>query len=242
MSEPTIPFGEPELWRVSEFRRALEGSGDASRYNSLSPSLLADLMRFERDGESAEVLEVLAACLRHPQNIALHIDRDGHVLPLTVFPRERLIHVPLTPQALYATRFDTARLLQVERALLEPPSETPGEMSAPVAQCHPLGRLLWHLALHGPRGELLPELAGPAVYRIAPDLTPPPHLAGALIGAVGKLQQESMSLRALAAQPGFDHERACRLLNGLYLQAGLIVSRTHPGAAGDSWFTSLSNW
>jgi hypothetical protein len=32
------------------------------------------------------------------------------------------------------------------------------------------------------------------------------------------------------------------MLNGLYLQAGLIVSRTHPGASGDSWFTTLSNW
>jgi hypothetical protein len=244
MDEPTIPFGEPELWRVSAFRRALEmdRGSEGSRFNSLSPSLLADLQRFEKDGARAEALEVLAACLRHPQDISLHLDRDGHVLPLTVFPRDRLFHTPLSLDTLYSTRFDTVRLLQVERALLRSPAEGPGEMVAPGELCHPLGPLLWHLALHGSRRELLPEIAGPAVYRVAPDLEVPVSLAGALGGAVNRLRQEAMSLKALTAWPGFDAERAARLLNGLYLQAGLIVSRTHPGASGDSWFSTLSNW
>ena len=43
---------------------------------------------------------------------------------------------------------------------------------------------------------------------------------------------EKLNLRDLAEWPGFDRVRAARLLNGLYLQAGLIVSRTHPAAAG----------
>ena len=30
-----------------------------------------------------------------------------------------------------------------------------------------------------------------------------------------------------------------RLLNALYLQSGLIVSRAHPAALGDSWFSAL---
>jgi hypothetical protein len=37
-------------------------------------------------------------------------------------------------------------------------------------------------------------------------------------------------LREIAAWPGFDPDRAQRLLNGLYLQAALMISRTHPGA------------
>jgi len=188
------------------------------------------------------VLEVLAACLRHSNDLALHLDRDGHVLPITVFPRQHLFHTPLPLDQLYATRFDSVRLLQVERAMLQPPADPPDELSAPAAMCHPLGPLLWHLALHGPRYELLPELAGPAVYRIAPDLTLPVPVTGALGAAATRLRQEPMSLRALSAWPGFDAERAARLLNALYLQAGLIVSRTHPGAAADSWFTTLSNW
>jgi len=242
MDEPTVPFGEPELWRVSAFQRALENATDSSRYNSLSPSLLADLQRFEHDNGGAEVLEVLAACLRHSNDLALHLDRDGQVLPITLFPRQHLFHTPLPLDQLYATRFDSVRLLQVERALLQPPADPPDELSAPAALCHPLGPLLWHLALHGPRYELLPELAGPAVYRIAPDLTLPVPVTGALGAAATRLRQEPMSLRALSAWPGFDAERAARLLNALYLQAGLIVSRTHPGAAADSWFTTLSNW
>lgn len=243
MDEPTVPFGEPELWRVSAFRRATEGGADATRYNTLSPSLLADLQRFDGGGSGAELVEVLAACLRHPQDVALHLDRDDHVLPLTVFPRERLFHTPLPLEDLYATRFDSVRLIQIERALLRPPSSQPmDEMTAAAALCHPLAPLLWHLALHGPRHELLPELAGPAVYRIAPDLELNLTVTGALRGAVARLRQEPMSLRALAGWPGFDTERAARLLNALYLQAGLIVSRTHPAAAGDSWFATLSNW
>lgn len=243
MDEATIPFGEPELWRVSAFRRAMEGGpAETSRYSALTPSLMADLQRFEADGASAEVLEVLAACLRHSQTMALHLDRDGHVLPLTVFPRERLFHTPLSLEALYATRFDTVRLLQIERAVLRAPGEREGDLTAPAAMCHPLGPLLWHMALHGSRYELLPELNGPAVYRVSPDLEIPSTLGGALGAAVTRLRQEPASLRALAAWPGFDRERAARLLNGLYLQAGLIVSRTHPGATGDSWFSTLSSW
>lgn len=247
MDEPTIPFGEPELWRVSTFQRAMGGGGSTSndggsRYSALSPSLMADLQRFESHDTGAEVLEVLAACLRHAQDMALHLDRDGHVLPLTVFPREHLFHTPLPLEALYATRFDTVQLLQVEQALLHAPNRGRDDMAAPAEMCHPLGPLLWHMALHGPRHELLPELAGPAVYRVAPDLATPTVLSGALAAAVGRLRQEPISLRALAAWPGFDRERASRLLNGLYLQAGLIVSRTHPSASGDSWFSNLGKW
>jgi hypothetical protein len=28
-----------------------------------------------------------------------------------------------------------------------------------------------------------------------------------------------------------------RMLNGLYLQAGLMVSRTHPAATNEGWFS-----
>ena len=55
MDEPTIPMGEPELWRVSAFRRAMDSGGAqlSSRYSALSPSLLADLQRFEANGSGS---------------------------------------------------------------------------------------------------------------------------------------------------------------------------------------------
>jgi hypothetical protein len=38
----------------------------------------------------------------------------------------------------------------------------------------------------------------------------------------------------MAEWPGFDRPRAMRMLNGLYLQAGLMVSRTHPVATNEA--------
>jgi hypothetical protein len=52
---------------------------------------------------------------------------------------------------------------------------------------------------------------------------------------VARLKREAVNLRELSQWPGFDRERAMRLLNGLYLQAGLMVSRTHPAATNDGW-------
>jgi hypothetical protein len=239
MDEPTIPFGEPELWRVSAFQRAMSelaampdpSSGLGTRLSSLSPSLLADLQRFEHTPHGAEVLEVMAACLRHSQNVAIHLDREGFVVPLTVFPRERLFHSPLPMASLLEPSLANLRLLQVEPAVLKPP----GHMY------HPLGTLLWLLALYGPRRELLPEIAGPAVYRVAPGLDLRNlEISGALASAIARLRREAVPLRALAEWPGLDVERASRLLNALYLQSGLMISRTHPAALSSGWLASLT--
>ena len=43
------------------------------------------------------------------------------------------------------------------------------------------------------------------------------------------------NLREICAMPGIDRHRAMRMLNALYLQAGLIVSRTHPAATNEGW-------
>ena len=101
--ESTIPFGEPELMRASEYRQYLEeleadaaANGVSSRISSLSPSLRADLYRFEADGGSSEVLEVVAACVRHAKRVTIHLQFDERVLPLTVFPDVRLVHCPLS--------------------------------------------------------------------------------------------------------------------------------------------------
>ena len=101
--------------------------------------------------------------------------------------------------------------------------------------------LVWQLALRGQRRELLPEIAGPAVYRIAPGLDIESLPArGALMAAVRRLALEPVSLRELAGWPGLDRDRASRLLNGLYLLAGLIVSRAHPAAGGERRPSSTS--
>jgi len=241
--ESTLPAGAPELMRASGFKRYLDESaaderaGPAStRLSSLNPSLLRDLMRFERDGRGSELLEVLAASLRHGRQLLVHVELGHHVLPLTLFPSEGLVHGPLPLATLLASRLQDLVVLHVEPALLKPPGPQRHPLQADPAGCGPLALLSWELALRGARRTLLPELAGVAAYRVTPaaDLGVL-GLEGSLAAAVAQLRRATTNLREIASWPGFDRERAIRLLNGLYLQAALLVSRTHPSATHEGW-------
>ncbi len=246
MFEPTIPFGEPELMRVSAFRRYLDeldtsaGPLTSSRLASLSPSLMADLMRFEASDGGSEVLEVLAACLRHARDVTIHLSWGDKVAPLTVFAQQRLVHCPIPMESVLAGRLAEMSVLQVEPATRRPPGDAETALIGDAAEYHALSPLLWELALRGRRDALLPEIAGPVAYRLAPGLDfAVIRLNGALTAGVERLQRHASTLREIADWPGFDRERATRLLNGLYLQAGLIVTRASPAALNDSWFGGL---
>jgi hypothetical protein len=132
-------------------------------------------------------------------------------------------------------------VLRVEKAQMPVPDLQTLAQSAVQAHFAPLGKLLWELALRGARDELLPEIAGQAAYRITPtmDLSLL-ELSGSLASACEKLKRQTTSLREIAEWPGFDRTRAMRMLNGLYLQAGLMVSRTHPAATNEGWFGTRS--
>jgi hypothetical protein len=248
MFESTLPAGAPDLIRASAFQRYLdeverssEIDGLAGRLSSFSPSLAQDLMRFEhtrRGGVGPEVLEVLAACVRHARNLLVHLRDEGRVVPLTVFPNERLVHCPVRMELFLAGRLTDLQVLHVEPAVLRPLGDRDRELVGEPECYAPLGPLLWELALRGAREDLLPEIGGMAAYRIAPgvDLRGLP-LAGSLAAAVDKLKRNTTNLREIAEWPGFDRTRATRFLNGLYLQAGLMVSRTHPAATNESWFS-----
>ena len=226
----TRPNFDTELPRVSDFQRRLRATtaeGDAGPASTLQPgldrSLLQDLQRFEqRAGDGIEVLEIVAAAVRHARALRLLVQHEELVLPLTVMPVERVVHAPLPLAQWGLLRWSALKVLQVE------PASSGGEPQHRA----PLGMVLWALALHGARAELLPEIAGSAAYRIAPltDLSAL-DLSGALASAVARLRRQTTPLRELSNWPGFDRERATRLLNGLYLQSGLIVTRSHPGSS-----------
>ncbi len=243
MFESTLPFGQPDLMRASAFRRYLdeaarlgEGESTASRLSTLSPSLLLDLMRFEQDGAQSGVLEVLAACIRHARNLLVHLQVESKVVPLTVFPVDHLVHCPLAIDAFMTLPLDELGVLHVEPAVLRAPGDRVRALVGEPQHYSALGPLLWELALRGSRSELLPEIAGQAAYRISPGLNLRLlELSGSLGEAVASLKRETTNLREMAQWPGFDRERAMRLLNGLYLQAGLMVSRTHPAATNEGW-------
>ena len=151
-------------------------------------------------------------------------------LPRTVVPL--LVDSPLGLDGLRRLRLTRLRVERVEPARLEPPA---ADSNAP--NTYALGPLLWALAMNGARSELLPEIAGPVAYRIAPAA----NLAGlhrleqgaTLAAAVARLQRHTTALVDIEGWPGFHRERAQRLVNGLYLNAALMVSRTHPAAINE---------
>jgi len=247
--EPTIPFGEPELMRVSAFERYLHEPGGPRarevldtppRQPGLSQSLLADLSRFEHRGQASEALEVLAACVRHSQQVVIHLQMGDSVVPLTVFALDRLVHCPISLDALLFNRPTELRVLHVEPAILRPPGDEELSLVGEDQHYHSLRPVLWELALRGARNTLLPEIAGHVAYRVAPGIDLGVlRVSGALMAAVQRLQGERVTLREMADWPGLDTERAARLLNALYLQSGLIVSRTRPAGFSESWFGRL---
>jgi hypothetical protein len=245
--ESTLPLGAPDLMRASAFRRYLDeiapppdADAPSGRISSLSPSLLQDLKRFEQQrGDTLEVLEVVAAAVRHARALLLHLQDDDRVVPLTLFPVQRLVHCPLPIDGFLAGPLDRLQVLQVEPAVLRPPGDVDAALVGQLDCYAPLGPLLWELALRGSREELLPEIAGMAAYRIAPGMSLRGlNLGGTLAAAVFRLRRTTTNLREIAEWPGFDRGRAMRLLNALYLQAGLIVSRSHPAATNEGWFSA----
>jgi hypothetical protein len=238
MFPSTQPHDADPLMRLSEYQRYQQASerGEESfagvtRLSALNPSLMQDLMRFERQsrpGEGLDVLEVLAASLRHNRALLLHLQIDRRAFALTVRPQERMVWSLLGQTQLLELRVPDLRVLRVEPALAAPADDNP---QAAAYHVTPLGPLLWELAMRGARATLLPEIDGVASYRVAPgaDLKAL-DLAGSLGSAVTRLRRDTTPLRDIALWPGFDADRAVRMLNGLYLQAALMISRTHPGA------------
>jgi hypothetical protein len=226
-------FAESTLWRISAFERVRADGGLADAGPSLlSSTLMTDLRRLQRDRQNDDVLEVIAACLRHREPALLYLALGALVWPVTVFPQEGLYHSPRAVEELGSGGpMAQLKLLNAERPGLRPPGHVARERIGAEHKYHPISGLTWAVALYGPRSELLQEIGGRSAYRLAPgraeDL---PHTPGALAPAVQKLRQASVALRDIARWPGMSLERSSRLLNALYLDGALMVTRSHPAA------------
>ena len=224
---------------TSRWRRTTPPSAEqpTTELSSLSPSLLQDLMRFDGPGGAQrELLEVLAACLRHTQPLAISVALGRQALTLSIYPQQRQAYGQLSMAELLGHDLKQLRVLQVQPASQRPPDA--GDAAGVDAQVHsmPLGALLWGVALLGGRSTLLPELAGQAAYRLAPGINLSTfEMPQALAQAIPRLRGQSRNLKEIASWPGLNAERAMRLLNALYLQSGLIVSRSHPAATNEGW-------
>jgi hypothetical protein len=234
----TQPLPDTPRRRVGDLMRSVVrrgGRGNAeaghTRLESLNPSLLQDLQRFASQydpNEGLDLLEVLAAALRHHSALQLHLQDSERMLTLTVLPARHLLRWALAAPPWLSLQLATVQVLRVAGAQGDS-SAAPG----PGEHDFDFSPMLWELALRGARSELLPEIAGPATYRVNPGasldaMAPDSPLAG----AVQRLRGLTTPLREIAHWPGFDEDRAVRLLNALYLQSALIVTRSHPGQHG----------
>ena len=204
--------------------------------SSLSPSLMQDLLRFDKYNPQRELLEVLAAGVRHTQPLAIALAWERQALTLSVFPTQRLVHCPLPMADVLAGNLQAMQVRQVQPASLRPPGSAELARIGNPAFYAPLGPLLWAVALRGARDALLPELAGQAAYRVAPGVTLSGlDVPGAMAACINRLRRKTSNLREIAGWYDIGPLRATRLLNALYLQSGLIVSRSHPAATNEGW-------
>jgi len=236
-------FEDSTLWRISEYDRVRQSTGTSgfdrlSGARVLPTTLLADLRRLDADPASNDVLEVVAACMRHRQSALLVLQHQGLVWPVTIFPAQMMYHSPISlhdsGRGRGVTGLADLRVLETEPAGVRAPGPwLLGPSVDPVQASHyrELQPLLWSLALDGPRSTLLSEIAGTAAYRaIRSPSDEGLSTPGALGSACEHLRRETVSLRAIGAWPAMNVERASRLLNALYLASALLVSRTHPAA------------
>lgn len=217
------------LWRISDFQRHREGVGQATTV--LSTTMVAELQQLQSRRDTDDVLEVLAAFMRHRESALLYLAYGPQVWPVTLFPSQGLYHSPRPLASMQdAERLVQLRLLAAERPILRPPGHYMHERVAHHEQYQPLAPLLWHLALSGPRAVLLSEIAGRAAYRLAAGQGGSFAPRGALAPAVSRLRLGAVPVAEIARWPGMSEDRACRLLNALYLTDALMVTRSHPAA------------
>ncbi len=232
---------EPDsnLWRISDFQRArLAGrrapSVSFDRPTLLPTTLMNDLQRLETEASSDDVLEVMAACLRHREPALLYLAHGDYVWPVTLFPTQQLYHSPLDASDVVSQ----SSLLQLRLITIEPPGVlAPGderhERVGDTRLYRPLGKLFWRVALYGPRDTLLSEISGKVSYRLTSARAAGlPASLGALLPAARRLRQETATLREIAGWPGMSVARASRLLNALYLNGALMVTRSQTPSLG----------
>jgi hypothetical protein len=128
-------FEHSTLWSISGFERHRE-TGEP--LTLLPTTLLADLNHLERDPTNNDVLEVMAACMRHHEAALLYLAVGACVWPVTLFPSQWLYHSPREPSAFGNEALGDLKLLSAERPGVRPPGHWMFERVAAVESYRPL--------------------------------------------------------------------------------------------------------
>lgn len=241
-------FDDSTLWRISAYERMRAETGDSGfahlgQSTVLPTTLHAELTQLQHEDRAGDVLEVVAACMRHQESALVLLQHDGLVWPLSLFPREGVYHLPRPILASLVEGTRDLQVLGVQPPGLRPPEHPDRERVAPRALYELLPPLLWALALLAPRAALLAPLAGAVHFRVTAGFEADAAArAGALGAALQRLRLESASAAQIARWPGMDPERASRLLNGLYLQGGLMVLGHRPTRPEPARSSLLERW
>lgn len=190
---------------------------DSGVRSTLSGSLQTDISRFIEEPQSAELLPILAASMRHARCIAMVLAHEHDEVYLSIDPRTQSFESDVDLLDLPDAVFRQLRLRQLDDG-------APLSGAGCGLRVGRLGDLVWRAALAGSRADLLPEIAGRVMYRV-PGRMPPPAMAGAaaLHAMAARLNGPPATLAEL--QKLGSAELAQRLLNGLYLKSALIVTR-----------------
>lgn len=198
----------------------------------LSSAMQADLQQLAASPSQISALAVFAASVRHAQPLAVHVQTSDKPFLLSIFPRDRFFQCEHELSELPAEDLALLRLVRIEPVVPLLMGDMPSGKASSF-RLGPLGLLLWRLALHGPTNELLPEIAEPAKYRLTPSL----HLSGlpmhsGLPPVLQKMRNDPCTVPELAHGSTLGPTQVKRLLNALYLQSGLIVTRSLPKVWG----------
>jgi len=174
---------------------------------------------------SASLLVAVAAVVRGAQPIVMQLSSAGRQIEVQLWPREQRYVCVSDLAGLASDEFLRLTLVRLGAcASAEAPSPTLRPVAG--ARSWPLAPLLWRLAMHSGSGELLPEIAGPVLYRVAPGLSPAgmPNQPAAL-ALVLRLRGRPVTLDELSGHTVLGKARAKRLLNALHLQSSLMVTK-----------------
>jgi hypothetical protein len=227
MFSRTYPLFDRHAFEVTDLiagREVLPSEGDSAAGvlagTTLSPSLLLDLHRFTEDPATAHLLAVVAASVRHDKPLSIDLESGDRPLRLTLHPRRQLYYCELD---LCSLSDEALRAIKVKCV------QNDGNVASALASGMYIGSLrplLWHLAMRGDHGDILPELAGNVRCRVTlgVSLTGLP-LDGAHRRLVQQMKSAPVSVDDLLQVTQLGRSAVWRLWNALYLQSALMISR-----------------